>query len=212
MATGDHVIAYTYDKMGRLTAVESEDGTTKYKYDANGNRISTEYPNGVTTTYKYNKVNALISQISKDNKGTVISSFEYEIGSNGERLSCKELGRTVKYSYDKLNRLTSEEVTSGDKTSVTTYKYDSNSNRISKDADGVVTNYTYNELNQLITEGDKKYTYSDAGNLITVSENSILISSYEYDSLNRMVKAEVNNGLRSLKEEYTYDYSGVRTS
>lgn len=43
------------------------------------------YPNGIVTTYEYNEINALVKQVTKNKNGTVIASFEYEIGKNGER-------------------------------------------------------------------------------------------------------------------------------
>lgn len=51
----------------------------------------------------------------------VIASYEYTIGSNGERLSCAELGRTAEYTYDELERLTSETVTVASDVSVTIF-------------------------------------------------------------------------------------------
>ena len=104
-------ISYGYDNMGRLISVTDSEGTTSYSYDAVGNRTSTTYPNGVVTTYVYNSINALVSQVSTDENDNVLASYEYTIGANGERLSCTELGRIVEYTYDELERLTSETVT-----------------------------------------------------------------------------------------------------
>ena len=90
--------------MGRLISVTDSEGTTSYSYDEVGNRTSTTYPNGVVTTYGYNSINVLASQVSTDDNGNILASFEYTIGANGERLSCTEIGRTVEYSYDELNQ------------------------------------------------------------------------------------------------------------
>jgi len=83
-----------------------------------------------------------------------LASYEYTIGDNGERLSCTELGRTVEYTYDELERLTSETVTVGSEVSVTTYTYDSNSN-----PDSIQNNYWLFELTNYdrdIVEDKKK--------------------------------------------------------
>ena len=141
-----------------------------------------------------------------------MASYEYTIGANGERLSCTELGRTVEYAYDALERLTSETVTVGSAVSVTTYTYDSNSNRLSMNRDGEVTNYTYNSLNQITQAGDVSYTWDNAGNLVSQSQNGTLVAAYSYDCHNRMISADINNISGNIVESYTYDYLGNRTS
>ena len=205
-------ISYGYDNMGCLISVTDSEGTTTYTYDEAGNRVSTCYPNGVTTTYEYNDINILISEVTTDSSNNILASYEYTIGSNGERLSCTELGRTVEYSYDELGRLISETVTVGDDVSVTTYTYDANSNRLSMTKDGVVTNYSYNELNQITQAGDISYTWDNAGNLVSQSSNGVTIATYTYDCYNRMVSATVNGIDGTITETYTYDYLGNRTS
>ena len=141
-----------------------------------------------------------------------MASYEYTIGSNGERLSCIELGRTVEYTYDALERLTSETVTVGSDVSVTTYTYDSNSNRLSMNRDGEVTNYTYNNLNQITQAGDVSYTWDNAGNLVSQSRNGVIAATYTYDCHNRMISADINSISGNIVESYAYDYLGNRTS
>jgi len=206
------MISYGYDNMGRLISVTDSEGTTTYTYDAVGNRTSTTYPNGVVTTYSYNSINVLVSEVTTDSNDNILASYEYTIGANGERLSCTELGRTVDYTYDALERLTSETVTVGSDISVTTYTYDSNSNRLSMTKGGEVTNYTYNSLNQITQAGDVSYTWDNAGNLVSQSTNGIIVATYTYDCHNRMISANINNISGNIVESYTYDYLGNRTS
>ena len=206
-------ISYGYDKQGRLTSVTDIKGTTTYAYDDNGNRKSTTYPNGVVTTYEYNSINALVKQVSKDKTGTIIASYEYEIGKNGERTKVTELGRTVEYEYDKLNRLTKETVTRGTDVSVAAYTYDENSNRLSMSKDGTITTYAYNDLNQITRAGDINYTWDNAGNLVSqTTTTGVLVASYTYDCHNRMVSANVNTNSSPVIETYEYDYLGNRTA
>nr|MCR5527927.1 hypothetical protein [Saccharofermentans sp.] len=212
MTIDEETIDYGYDNMGRLISVTDSEGTTNYTYDAVGNRATTEYPNGLTTTYEYNENNVLISQITTNEDGDILQSFEYTIGDNNERLTCTEIGRTVSYEYDELERLVSETVKVGDDVSVTTYTYDSNSNRISMDRDGEVTVYEYNELGQLVSAGGIEYTWDNAGNLVSQSNNGTIVASYTYDCHNRMLTATVNTSSGTLEQSYTYDYLGNRTS
>ena len=124
-----------------------------------------------------------------------------------------ELGRTVDYEYDELNRLVKETVTRGVNVSVTEYEYDANSNRTKMIKDGVVTAYTYNELNQITKAGDINYTWDNAGNLVSQStDTGVLVASYTYDIHNRMISADVSNASGNIVETYTYDYLGNRTS
>ena len=183
-----------------------------YTYDNVGNLVETKYSNGVTTSYEYNEVNLLTKQVSVNSSGTVLASYEYTLGLNGERLSCRELNRTVSFTYDELNRLTSETIETNELTSVTSYEYDSNSNRISMDRDGILTTYAYNELNQLVQAGTIVYTYDDAGNLVAQSDNGVLVATYEYNSRNQMIRAQVFAVTGNLEETYTYNYLGDRTS
>ena len=76
------------------------------------------------------------------------------------------------------------------------------------------TTFTYNELNQLVSEkfGDEvtTYTYDDNGNL--VKEQGEKTKDYSYDSENHLMSATVQQGNSVTVEEYTYDYAGNRTS
>ncbi len=78
--------------------------------------------------------------------------------------------------------------------------------------DGVVTSYTYNDLNQLIQAGNVTYTWDNAGNLIRQSSQGVTAATYTYDSRNRMISANVNSLQGTITESYTYDYLGNRTS
>ena len=137
--------------------------------------------------------------------------YVYTLGASGERIKVEELDRTVEYTYDELYRLTSETITEGKKVTTYTYAYDSVSNRTLKTVNGVETVYTYNSLNQLISENDTTYEYDNAGNLVRVigTGKSAL---YEYNGENKLVKATVQQGNTVVVEEYTYDYEGNRTS
>ena len=204
--------SYEYDKLDRLVRVIDRNGyATVYEYDANGNRTAVRYANGLTVSYEYDKLNRLICEETVDSDSNIVVKYVYTLGASGERIKVEELDRTVEYTYDELYRLTSETITEGKKVTTYTYAYDSVSNRTLKTVNGVETVYTYNSLNQLISENDTTYEYDNAGNLVRVigSGKSAL---YEYNSENKLVKATVQQGNTVVVEEYTYDYEGNRTS
>lgn len=137
--------------------------------------------------------------------------YVYTLGASGERLKVEELDRTVEYTYDSLYRLTSETITKGKTKTTYTYAYDNVSNRTLKTVDGVETVYTYNSLNQLISENDTTYEYDNAGNLVRVV-GAGKTALYVYNADNKLVKATVQQGNNVVVETYTYDYAGNRTS
>lgn len=202
--------AYEYDLLDKLTRVVDRNGyATVYEYDANGNRTAVRYANGYTTTYDYDLLNRLIRQETVDIDGNIVVQYIYTLGAAGERKSVTELNRTVEYSYDSLYRLTSEIITEGETTTVYTYAYDNVSNRILKTENGEETVYTYNALNQLVSENDIVYEYDLNGNAVrmTSPDKSAL---YVYNAENRLVRATVQSGNNVSVEEYKYDYAGNR--
>ncbi len=146
-----------------------------------------------------------------DSDSNVVVKYIYTLGASGERIKVEELDRTVEYTYDELYRLTSETITKGKKVTTYTYAYDSVSNRTLKTVNGVETVYTYNALNQLISENDTTYEYDLNGNLVRIVGVG-KAALYEYNSENRLVKATVQQGNNVVVETYTYDYAGNRTS
>ena len=105
--------------------------------------------------------------------------------------------------------MTSETITEGEKVTAYTYAYDNVSNRILKTVNGEETVYTYNALNQLISENDIVYEYDLNGNTVRMTSPS-KSALYVYNAENRLVRATVQSGNNVSVEEYKYDYAGNR--
>lgn len=204
------ITQYEYDLMDRLVRVVAHDGTaTLYEYDVNGNRTAVKYANGIVVTYEYDKLNRLVREKAIDKNGAPVVEYTYTLGAAGERLKVEETGRTVEYEYDEAYRLTKETVTDGSGTTVTEYTYDKNSNRLTKTVDGTVTSYSYNELNQLVSETGITYKYDLNGNLVKKTDGS-QTTAYTYNAQNRLIRVTVQSGQQVNVEEYRYDYAGNR--
>ena len=188
-------------------------------------------------SYTYDACQRLKEEWITDAKGVTLAKYSYGLGKAGERLSVTETdtsGETeTTYGYDKLNRLVKEVIAKNGSELTNEYGYDKVSNRISKEtkvkgslselADTASqevqvkegrTTYTYNALNQLVTEksseGSITYTYDANGNLIKQSGSKNV--DYSYDKENHLLRATIQQGNSVTVESYTYDYAGNRLS
>ena len=180
---------YTYDKRGRMTQVTEftnptstfSSTKTKYSYDLNGNRTKTEYGNGLTTEYVYNKA-GMLTEMKNNKNGSNIETLKYDYYYDGNIKNETVTGNmrpayNKTYTYDKIGRLTGENKTGSESININ-YEYDLNGNRTSMTYDGVGTgnnafkaNYTYDSDNRLLTER-KNYT----------KRNETEITQYTYDN------------------------------
>lgn len=230
--------SYSYDLMERITKVVDRNGkATLYEYDKLGNRSAVHYPNGMIVSYIYDACQRLKEECVTDANGTLLAKYSYGLGKVGERLTvteeCDGKIMQISYEYDKLNRLTNETHQCGNNVLKKSYMYDEVSNRIKKTVEiegdvskfGDVDNenlsivegtisYTYNEMNQLITEsselGTIEYSYDLNGNRTSVT--GLKEATYVYDEENRLTKASVRKANGVVNESYTYDYLGNRIS
>ena len=229
---------YEYDVLDRITRVIDRNGqATVYEYDALGNRSAVRYPNGNVMTYTYDACQRLKEENIVNGNGVQLAKYSYGIGKAGERISVTEINSGVEteitYKYDKLNRLVKETIECKGNRLTNEYEYDEVSNRTKKkttvkgDITSIAdtsldevevtegtTTYTYNSLNQLITEvtdhAIKTYTYDANGNLIKQTGERTV--DYSYDKEMHLIKATIQKGNSVTIESYTYDYAGNRTS
>ncbi|MFN8488977.1 MAG: RHS repeat-associated core domain-containing protein [Caldilineaceae bacterium] len=208
------VTRYTYDALNRMqTVIAPDGGVTRYTYDTVGNLASTTLPNGIVTTYRYDDLHRLLALESRKNNGDLVASYVYTLNATGRRQQVVEApsGRTVRYGYDALYRLTSETIShpiSG--TQIISYTYDAVGNRLTKsDSTNGVTIYHYDANDSLLQEdgvgGVITYNYDTDGNLVNKATSTKTVT-YTYDAENRLIG--VNDGV--VRVIYGYDVDGLR--
>ncbi len=125
------------------------------------------------------------------------------------------------YSYDVLNRLTSETVGYGTAAAATTsYAYNANGDQTSlTDPDGNTTTFSYDHLDRLVGETRHTYesatapnalvsesmAYDAAGNLTSETDFDGRTRYFQYDNLNRQT-AELWGSLTDPTATFTYAY------
>ena len=103
----------------------------------------------------------------------------------------------IDYSYDPLYRLTRAQY-SGSLAASYAYTYDAVGNRLTQNANGTLTNYSYDNANRLTSVNGQTYTWDNNGNL---TSDGLL--TYSYDQANRLKQA--TQGANT----YTFAYNGV---
>lgn len=218
VSTPEGSTGYDYDILGRLLHVtDQEGGITSYEYDAVGNLISVAHANGVTTTHTYDVLNRLTDMETQSSDGTLLAGHHYTLAANGMRTRIDEvvngMATTMYYTYDLAYRLIEEvqEDLSGTVIYGAEYTYDSAGNRLTKTiASAAVTTYTYNGLNQLISEESPvetvTYTYNELGQLINKTGSvSGTLGQYAYNEIGKLNWAENEAAVVST---YVYDLNG----
>ena len=214
------------DKFGRTTKLVDYNGEeVSYRYGRYGERLKTEYPDGSSVSYEYDKYLRLTSLTSGnkrvdytyDKEGRLIKkgmsdevSSIYEYNERGLLSGLCHLKNNVKleeyaYDYDLL----------GNKTKIVRHR-DVNPNGIKENDnkekiihklwdDSSTFYYSYDALSRLIEvkRGDRlvsKYTYDAYGNRESLKRSNDLEIRYTYDALDRLIKEG------GLQENKTYEY------
>lgn len=167
-------------------------------YNSAGQKIQMTYSNGITTNYSYNK-DGFLKSIDADYN---IMSLEMDYDAIGNIIEIKDkldASRTERYGYDVVSQLTSFK--RGAKVEKT-YQFDLLGNRIKVLENGVITNYTSNNVNVYTNiTGGLNFTpqYDDNGNLLNDDEHT-----FAYDYNNKLICIDGIEGV------FKYDALGRR--
>lgn len=199
MSVWSYTERYEQDAVGRMRTVTQKlagkEYSKRYGYYKNGdhatNRLNTIYygRDGVTDgklTYTYDAMGNVIS-VNKDGK------------------------QIQKYAYDKLNRIIFEKYVEKDldkgidKSKEVRYTYDDQGNILTKEKDGAIISYRYEEgTDRLVAFGDETFAYDGMGNPTTYKG---MTCAWEKGRQLKSITDEEGNTVT-----YTYDVNGLRTS
>lgn len=206
-------VQYRYDRYGRPEQMRCGSLALSFAYDETGRLVSRSDENGSGTAWEYGP-NGNILKIAFLQNGEAFKtcSYAYDACGNKTEMNWQHAGMPEKcshnsYVYDALNRI-SEVYEQG--TCVRRYTYDGFGNRICLEEKGAVTEYQYNEANQLIYSRHKKdredvwrrteYQYDMEGNQIYVSGPDRFLVN-RYDCRNHQVAAD--SGEMSVRRRYS---------
>jgi RHS repeat-associated protein len=138
---------YTYDALGRVSRMDTLDGSTNYGYDADGQLTSVTLPDGRSISYQYdgagNRVAVTDNGFQTDytantlNQYTSAGNSTFLYDADGNLISKTDGTGTTTYSYDAQNRLIDTSGPNG----TWTYEYDGFGNRIAVTHNGQRSSY-----------------------------------------------------------------------
>lgn len=132
---GNITTEYTYNLAGLVTNMTNKNGSTvlskyDYTYNYDGN-VATKSVNGQTTSYTYDPMNRLISEVEPANEYI----YSYDVEGNRSKVVAEIYygdSYTTTYDYDQNNRLISQVKNTGAQKYCTDYYYDNNGNTLTK--------------------------------------------------------------------------------
>ena len=216
---------YKYDEKGDVTEIiEPLSHTTKFTYDAAGDKEIETRARGEEYKWEYNKdsqvteeidANGYATKIERNEQGFPVKitdplghATEYKYDGDGNVESATDPNKhTTKYTYNEENLPT--KVEEPNKDTIET-EYDSDGEMTAhKDGNGHKWEYKRNALEQVTEEKNPlgktwKRTYEKAGNLEKLEDPEKHTTEYSYDESNRLKKIKYATGKPS---EVTYEYN-----
>lgn len=210
-------VRYDYDDLLRVTGVTENGKSIFYGYNENGDLCSRVLPNGIRTEYAYTLSGQLSSLSHTDEQG-VMDRFCHAYDFAGNRIQTEAYRRDMDsesgvfhYGYDLNHRL---RIVYKDDAEIRQYGYDGFGNRSWMETEGIRTEYTYNEANQLLRETEEGpegsdpynrfYQYDRRGNMTAIYEKEKLKQCFSYNKMNRLESMINSNGQASV-----YAYNGI---
>ena len=218
-----HILWYTYDEDGRLSAIYLDEGTASTTSPTNNKKLIRSYAYNA-----YGEIEKLTDNTSFLTGGTLTTELAYTYNDFGlpVKLTYTDVDgetRTVReetnLTYDGNGNILTEAVTeaySGSTTKTRTYQYDLGNRLISAAYDGTTTTYTYDAVGNRLTrqegtETAETYTYNYLNQLTRVQQGTA-VTTYTYDARgNQTQQVQTGTGVTTTTN-YGYDLANRLTS
>lgn len=230
------ITRYDYDGVGNRTGqIDARGNVTRFEFDILGRQTKRILPGGAAERFTYDLAGRMTSRT--DFRG-VITLYDYDnldrltrraypngeevrftYSPTGRRASAVDARGTTLYSYDDRDRLSVLTYPDG---RALEFAYDPNGNRRSLKAQVgssiYETQFTYDALNRLQTVVDPEgrntvHDYDPNGNRESLAHANGVVTTYSYDSLNRLkdITAVANGGTIVANFNYMLGPAGNRT-
>ncbi len=190
-----------------------------FTVDAGDNRTVFQDSKGGTETFAFDAANNLTSVKFTNSLATVGFDFAYDARNSITKLtrygsinSTATVGWTS-FTYDSRGRLSNEQHRDSSNTSLnnTTFTYDNFDRLTTKKVDGTTTTYSYDDTNQLTSDGTRNYSFDANGNrnstgYTTGTGNQTTNDgtwTYTYDNEGNLTKKSKGASLETWN--YSYD-------
>ena len=221
-----HVTAFEYDRLGRevrrtLPTVAGVSAFETKSYDDAGNLESrTDFADRVTA-YTYDVMNRLLTRTAQCPTPPCVGAADvtFTYTASGRRETATDARGVTSWTYDDRDRL--ESLTYPELRKLE-YAYDGSGNRTTltatiPGAPVLTTGYTYDDANRLDIVTDTAlrtydHGYDLNGNRTSLAQPNGTITSYAYDTLNRLTNLTTVHGSTSLQSyALTLGLAGNRT-
>lgn len=161
-----------------VSEVDSQAGTFTGTYDADGNLVTADYPDGTVATTTVDPAGADTSLTYTNSAWTASIGDSAEYDAQGNLVERDELSGAYAYAYDADNRLTSVNDDQDGQCTVDDYSYDADSNRTA------ATAYSPSSSGacQTSTGTAETYSYDAADRLLDTSVAGASANDYVYDT------------------------------
>jgi RHS repeat-associated protein len=219
--TNGNFTTFTYDLMNRVTKKTYSDGKyVTYAYDLAGLLTSKINARGTTTFYAYDKNHNLLTK-TYDDTVTANATYTYDThdrmtSANTETTTGKYGIGTYNYTYDANSRTTRMQ-NPWDNYSSIGYRYDKTGRTTyMKPRLGDAVNYAYNRFGGMstISANTTKFSYGYSGadpipaSLTRWISGAVKsVTTYAYDTLDRLTNISNKNGSNALINSYDYTYT-----
>ena len=206
-------VTYEYDKSSYNVDIAGPNNTgAAFMYDEESRikKIYVKQQNmGYVTYREYDEGNRVVRIRTENTLGAPIFDYTYEYDPNNNRT--KEINKLndkwVQYIYDSINQLIEEQYYDSPTDPTpwkNIYSYDLLGNRSTKNINGAVTSYGYNQANELTTlDGAPNYTHDQNGNLKTSANYEFI-----YNAENQLIQVK-RSGI--VDATYEYNWQGLRS-